>query len=49
LPGHTAAIFGFSNCEDPREEYGVPHADYNLKGKVIDKSDSKPLKESEWF
>lgn len=37
-------IFGFSNCEDPREEYGVPHADYNLKGKVIDKSDSKPLK-----
>ncbi len=38
------AIFGFSNCEDVRMEYGVPNADYNLKGKVTDKSDSKPIK-----
>lgn len=38
------AIFGFSNCEEPRVEYGVPNADYNLKGKIVDKADSKPLK-----
>ncbi len=37
------ALLGFSNCE-PREEYGVPNADYSVKGKVIDKSDSKPIK-----
>ncbi len=37
-------IFGFSNCDEPRMEYGVPSADYNVKGKVIDKADTKPIK-----
>ena len=36
-------LLGFSNCE-PREEYGVPNADYILKGKVVDKADAKPIK-----
>lgn len=36
-------VLGFS-CEEPRMEYGVPNADYTVKGKVIDKADSKPLK-----
>lgn len=38
------ALFGFSNCEDARVEYGVPNADYNVKGKVVDKVNSKPIK-----
>lgn len=37
-------LFGFSNCDDVRVEYDVPNADYTVKGKVVDKSDSKPLK-----
>jgi len=37
------AIFGFSNCE-PRLEYGTPNADYSVKGKVVNKEDSKPVK-----
>jgi putative lipoprotein (rSAM/lipoprotein system) len=37
------AIFGFSNCE-PRMEYGTPNADYTVKGKVLNKVDSKPVK-----
>jgi len=36
-------LLGFSNCE-PMDEYGVPNADYNLKGKVVDKADAKPIK-----
>lgn len=37
-------FFGFSYCDDPRVEYGVPNADYNVKGKVFDNADKKPLK-----
>ena len=36
-------LLGFSNC-DPVDEYGVPNADYNLKGKVVDMADAKPIK-----
>ncbi|HRZ96948.1 MAG TPA: radical SAM-associated putative lipoprotein [Paludibacter sp.] len=36
-------LLGFSNCE-PMDEYGVPNADYNLKGKVVDKANAKPIK-----
>jgi len=36
-------LLGFSNC-DPVDEYGVPNADYNLKGKVVDKAYAKPIK-----
>lgn len=35
-------ILGFSNCE-PRMEYGTPNADYSVKGKVVNKEDSKPV------
>ncbi len=38
------ALFGFSNCNDVRMEYGVPNADYSVKGKVTDMLDSKPIK-----
>ena len=31
-------LLGFSNCE-PRVEYGVPNADYTVKGKIVDKAD----------
>lgn len=37
------ALLGFSNCE-PQEEYGVPNADYTVKGVVVDKTDVKPIK-----
>ena len=38
------AILGvFNSCRQP-EEYGTPHADYELKGIVTDKETSKPLK-----
>ena len=37
------AILGFSNCE-PRMEYGTPNADYTVKGTVVNKEDSKPVK-----
>ena len=36
-------LLGFSNCE-PRKEYGVPNADYTVKGKIVDKADLKPIK-----
>lgn len=40
----SLSLFGFSNCDDVRVEYGVPNADYAVKGKVIDKSNLKPIK-----
>lgn len=36
-------LLGFSNCET-MEEYGVPNADYTLKGTIVDKVNSKPIK-----
>jgi putative lipoprotein (rSAM/lipoprotein system) len=36
-------LLGFSNCES-MEEYGVPNADYTLKGKITDKANAKPIK-----
>lgn len=36
-------LLGFSNCE-PQVEYGVPNADYSVKGTVVDKVSSKPIK-----
>ena len=36
-------LLGFSNCE-PQMEYGVPNADYSVKGTVVDKVSAKPIK-----
>ncbi len=36
-------VLGFS-CEEPLEEYGVPNADYTVKGKVIEKDSKTPIK-----
>jgi putative lipoprotein (rSAM/lipoprotein system) len=38
------ALFGFSNCDTGVVEYGVPNADYTVKGIVVDKADAKPIK-----
>lgn len=38
------SLFGFSNCDDVRVEYGVPNADYVVKGKITDKTNAKPIK-----
>ena len=38
------ALFGFSNCESGVVEYGVPNADYTVKGTVVNKADAKPIK-----
>ncbi len=38
------ALFGFSNCDNAVVEYGVPNADYTVKGTVVDKADAKPIK-----
>jgi putative lipoprotein (rSAM/lipoprotein system) len=35
-------ILGFTNCET-REEYGTPHSDYIVKGKVVDKATGKSV------
>lgn len=35
-------LLGFSNCE-PKLEYGVPNADYTIKGTIVDKANSKPI------
>ena len=38
-------LLGFTNCkEDMRTEYGVPNADYTVKGMVVDKATGKPIK-----
>lgn len=37
-------LLGFSKCTEPMVEYGVPNADYTVKGIVVDKSDKKPIK-----
>lgn len=37
-------LLGFSKCTEPEVEYGVPNADYTVKGIVIDKTDAKPIK-----
>jgi putative lipoprotein (rSAM/lipoprotein system) len=38
------ALFGFSNCNSEVVEYGVPNADYTVKGSVVNKADNKPIK-----
>ncbi|ODT55961.1 MAG: hypothetical protein ABT12_01395 [Paludibacter sp. SCN 51-9] len=38
------AVFGFSNCDEPRVEYGTPNADYTVRGKVVDKVNQQPVK-----
>ena len=37
-------LLGFSNCTEPEVEYGVPNADYTVKGIVVNKTDAKPVK-----
>ena len=38
-------MLGFSGCEKiGAEEYGTPHADYTVKGTVVDKATKKPVK-----
>lgn len=37
-------LLGFSKCTEPMVEYGVPNADYTVKGIVVNKSDKKPIK-----
>jgi len=37
-------LFGFNKCTEPEVEYGVPNADYTIKGTVVDKADAKPIK-----
>ena len=37
-------MLGFSKCTEPEVEYGVPNADYTVKGIVVDKADAKPIK-----
>lgn len=37
-------LLGFSNCAEPLVEYGVPNADYTIKGTVVDKTNAKPVK-----
>ena len=38
------ALFGFSNCDNAVVEYGVPNADYTVKGTVVNKADAKSIK-----
>ncbi|MDR1864327.1 MAG: radical SAM-associated putative lipoprotein [Bacteroidales bacterium] len=37
-------LFGFYGCEKGSIEYGTPHADYTVKGKIIDKATKKSIK-----
>ena len=32
-------LLGFSGCESPRVEYGVPHADLDIEGQVTDEEE----------
>ena len=36
-------LLGFTNCNNT-EEYGMPHADYTVKGKITDNVTKKPIK-----
>ena len=37
-------LLGFSNCvKEPLYEYGTPHADYTVKGTVVNKATGKPI------
>ncbi len=38
-------LLGFTGCETTsgKEEYGSPHADYTVKGKVVDKATQEPI------
>ena len=36
-------LLGFTNCDDRSTEYGVPNADYTVKGTVVDKVTGKPI------
>ena len=40
------SMLGFVGCNktEPLDEYGTPHADYTVKGAVIDKATRKPIK-----
>jgi len=39
------SMLGFVGCEKAgMEEYGTPHADYTVKGVVVDKATGKPIK-----
>ena len=37
------SLLGFVSCEKHLEEYGTPHADYTLKGTVVNKATGKPI------
>ena len=37
-------LVGFTHCEEPEVEYGVPNSKYTVVGTVTDKSTSKPIK-----
>lgn len=37
-------VLGFSTCDEPRVEYGVPTAGYTVKGKVVNKQTQQPIK-----
>lgn len=37
-------LLGFSKCTEPEVEYGVPNADYTVKGTIVNKADAKPIK-----
>ena len=38
-------MMGFAGCDviQPKEEYGTPHADYTVKGTVVNKATKKPI------
>ena len=38
------SMLGFTGClKEPTVEYGMPHADYTVKGKVVNKATGKPV------
>ncbi len=39
------SLLGFTGCETTsgKDEYGSPHADYTVKGKVVDKATQEPI------
>ena len=37
-------ILGFASCENGQMEYGTPHADFTVKGSVVNKANGKPIK-----
>ena len=45
LLASAIGMLGFAGCEIIGEkEYGTPHADYTVKGAVVDKATGKPIK-----